>query len=48
MDECLRQAQWEYRLSLLRELRKDNRSNLELRYLQTYWIRCIERDLYER
>lgn len=49
-DEILKKTQWEWRLKILRQLRKENRTNLDLRYLQTKSIRDIElhlRGLYD-
>ena len=49
-EKDLKKAQWEWRLKILKQLRKENRTNLHLRYLQTESIKDIEshlRNLYD-
>lgn len=36
---------WEWRLSILKKLRTENRTNLEIRHMQTALIKEIEYDL---
>lgn len=38
-------AMWEWRLSVLKKLRTKNRTNLEIRHMQTALIKEIEYDL---
>lgn len=40
-------AMWEWRLSILKKLRTENRTNLEIRHMQTALIKEIEYDLGE-
>ena len=44
-EEMLDEATWRWRLKVLKQAKKRNKTNLELRYLQTNLIRNIEKDL---